>query len=112
MNQKLGLVKPYPSKDEGRYEVTENLGEKFFFKVPQLRNVAKTAPYLHDGSLSSLGDTVKMMAEYQLGKQLSDGDTAKLVAFMESLTGSVNAEYVKPPALPESGPTTPKPDPN
>ena len=42
------------------------------FKVPSLRNIEKTGPYFHDGQTADLSTAVKMMAEYQLGKQLSD----------------------------------------
>lgn len=111
--QKLGLVKPWPGlTDEGRFAITKNEAEKFWFKVPSLRNIEKTGPYLHDGSIDDLGKLVSMMAEHQLGKTLPDEDTADIVAFLKSLTGEVDAEYVKKPELPESGPKTPKPDPS
>jgi len=38
--------------DEGRYTVTKNETDKYVFKVPILRNVAKTSPYFHDGSVT------------------------------------------------------------
>ncbi len=107
--QKLGLRKPWPNlgDDTGRAEVTDNAMEKYFFKVPGLRNVAQTAPYLHDGSVADLGEVSRMMAEYQLGQQLTDAQVADMVAFLESLTGELPAEYVQKPDLPESGPDTP-----
>jgi cytochrome c peroxidase len=86
MFQKLGLVKPYDTKDLGRYEVTKNAGDKFFFKVPSLRNVDKTAPYFHDGSVATLEDAVSRMAEYQLGRNLSKQDVESIVTFLKSLT--------------------------
>ena len=111
MYQKLGLVKPWPFlTDAGRSEISGNEGEKYFFKVPSLRNIEKTGPYLHDGSITSLELLVAMMAEYQLGKTLSQEDIFDITAFLKALTGEVDAEFVKEPALPESGPTTPKPD--
>ena len=58
------------------------------FKVPSLRNVARTAPYFHDGSVATLGEAVSLMARYQLGRDLDDTDRSDLVAFLESLTGS------------------------
>ena len=42
MFQKLGLLKPYETKDEGRFKETKDEADKFVFKVPGLRNVAKT----------------------------------------------------------------------
>lgn len=89
MFQKLGLVKPYESKDLGRYEVTKNEADKMMFKVPSLRNVAETAPYFHDGSVKDLPTAVKLMATHQLGKELSSEDTESIVAFLKALTGSL-----------------------
>jgi len=86
MYQKLGLVKPYQTKDLGRFEVTKNEADKYFFKVPSLRNVAKTAPYLHDGSLKTLDQTVRVMAEYQLGRKLDDKKVTEIVTFLNALT--------------------------
>jgi len=88
MYQKLGLVKEYDTKDLGRFEVTKNEADKKFFKVPSLRNVAKTGPYFHDGSIKTLEQAVSIMAEYQLGKQLSNEQVASIVTFLGSLTGT------------------------
>ena len=51
----LGL----PSTDAGRFNVTGNEGDRGEFKVPTLRDVALTAPYMHDGSLATLEDVVE-----------------------------------------------------
>jgi cytochrome c peroxidase len=110
--QKLGLINPYPDlKDFGRFDHTKDEKDKYFFRVPTLRNVAKTAPYFHDGSLKTLEEVVPKMAWHQLGVKLQDADVKILVAFLNSLTGEIPAEYVKKPDLPPSGPKTPKPDP-
>ena len=110
MYQKVGLVKPWPNQeDKGRYEHTGNEADKMFFKVPSLRNVAKTEPYFHDGSVEDLGTAVKMMAEHQLGRDLSDEKTQEIIAFLKSLTGEIPTEYIEKPELPDSGPNTPKP---
>ncbi len=112
MFQKAGLVKPWPSlADGGRFEVTKNEADRMMFAVPTLRNIAKTAPYFHDGSVQSLEEAVKMMAEYNLGRQLPDEDVKQMVAWMTTLTGDLPAEFIARPALPPSGPKTPKPDP-
>ena len=87
--QKLGLVKDYPTTDLGRFEVTKNEADKKFFKVPSLRNVAKTGPYFHDGSVKTLEEALSKMAEYQLGKNLSQDEVASIVTFLNSLTGSM-----------------------
>lgn len=110
---KLGLVTPWPNdKDLGRFEVTKNEADKLVFKVPSLRNVEKTAPYFHDGSVATLPEAVKLMAKHQLGKELSDADTASIIAFLGTLTGELPADFIKAPELPKSTAKTPKPNPN
>jgi cytochrome c peroxidase len=83
--------------DLGRYEQTKVEADKGAFRTPDLRNVAKTAPYMHDGSLKTLKDVVDFYdgggtSNPQLDKEikelkLSERDRADLVAFLESLTG-------------------------
>ena len=99
---KFGLVKEYWSEtgskkpDPGRVAVTKKDEDKYVFRVPMLRNVAKTAPYFHDGSVATLDRAVKIMGAVQLGRQLDDATTASIVAFLESLTGEVPAHYAPP----------------
>jgi len=97
MYQKLGLVEPYETQDPGREKVTGNEADRYFFKVPSLRNVAETAPYLHNGSVTDLQQMVRIMARHQLGKQLDPEQVRLLVAFLESLTGRVDAAYIARP---------------
>ena len=109
MYQKLGLIKAWPElKDLGRFEATKQESDKHYFKVPSLRNVTETAPYLHDGSVKTIEEMVKMMAEYQLAKALTDEEVASIVTFLKALKGDIPKEYVTEPKLPESGPNTPK----
>lgn len=89
MYQKLGLVQDYPTKDTGRFEVTKDPEEKFFFKVPSLRNIAKTGPYFHDGSINKLSSVVKVMGRHQLGVELTTTQVNDIVAFLNSLTGKL-----------------------
>lgn len=113
MYQKLGLVKAWPGlKDTGRFEATKAEVDKHFFKVPSLRNITETGPYLHDGSVVELPTMVKMMAEHQLGRQLTDEQTTSIIAFLKSMKGNLPEDYIKEPLLPSSGPETPKPDPS
>ena len=112
MYQKLGLVEPYPTNDAGRYEVTKNEADRHFFKVPSLRNVEKTGPWFHDGTVTSLDDAIRKMAKHQLGKQLDDAQVASIRAFLATLTGTADAVYIAMPELPPSGPDTPAPDPS
>ena len=109
---KLGQVVPYETEDPGRKGVTGNDADLHVFKAPSLRNITKTGPYFHDGSIASLDEAVKLMAKHQLGRDLPDPDVKKIVAFLGALEGTVDAAYVRPPELPASGPKTPAPDPS
>jgi cytochrome c peroxidase len=84
--RKMGQVNPYETADLGRFNVTKDPSDKFFFKVPSLRNVAITGPYFHDGKVASLEDAVKKMAYHQLGQTLKEEDTTKIVKFLGSLS--------------------------
>lgn len=90
MYQKLGAVEEYPNnKDLGLYEVTKNEDDKYFFKVPSLRNVTQTGPWFHDGSLTELNEVINVMGRFQLGVELSQEDVNDIHAFLESLTGEL-----------------------
>lgn len=109
---KLGQVHPYETKDLGRYDVTKSDADKFVFKVPSLRNIDKTGPYFHDGSVATLNEAITLMGHHQLGKELNAQQVADIAAFLGALTGELPRDYIAAPTLPESGPTTPKPDPS
>ncbi len=112
MYQKLGLAKPWPNDaDQGRFEVTKQEPDKMMFKVPSLRNVENTAPYFHDGSVTSLPEAVKLMGRHQLGKELSDADVTSIIAFLKSLTGEIPKDYVAEYKVPDAIPPAPKPGP-
>lgn len=94
MYQKIGIFEPYPNQENlGRYEITKVESDKMVFKVPSLRNIAKTAPYYHDGSIPTLDACVQFMAYYQLGKFLDQQTVEDIVAFLESLTGEYNEQF-------------------
>jgi cytochrome c peroxidase len=105
--QRFGLVKEYWTEtgsekiDAGRYAITKKEEDRYVFRVPMLRNVAKTAPYFHDGSVERLDRAVRIMAAVQLGRVLDDATTASIVAFLESLTGPVPAHYAPPGQKPD-----------
>jgi len=87
MYQKMGLIKPYSNdKDFGRFDATKDELDKFFFKVPLLRNVTLTSPYFHDGNAKTLDEAIKIMADINLGKELSDADIKYIKSFLKSLT--------------------------
>jgi cytochrome c peroxidase len=111
--QKLGMLKTYPTTDLGRYEVTKKAADRYLFKVPSLRNIAKTAPYFHDGSQPTLEAAVKTMAEYQTVQgALAPEEVSAIVTFLKSLTGELPTSYIVAPPPLASGPTTPRPNPN
>jgi cytochrome c peroxidase len=86
-------------KDQGRYNETHLDADRGAFRTPDLRNVAKTAPYMHDGSEKTLKDVVDFYvgggsSNPHLDKEIKelklDGtERADLVAFLESLTGDM-----------------------
>jgi cytochrome c peroxidase len=97
--------------DEGRKEATKKDSDLGKFRTPALRDVAKTAPYFHDGSVKTLAEAVEIMAQGgvkndnlsammgMVGKMgLTEQDKKDLVSFLEALSG----EYpiVEPPELP------------
>jgi len=71
----------------GRFNVTGEEGDRHLFRVPSLRLAVDTAPYLHDGSVDTLADVIQIMAEYQLGRQIPEGDVKRIEAFLHSLKG-------------------------
>lgn len=104
----LGAGKGDGLKDPGRSQVTKNSADFGKFKTPTLRNVALTAPYMHDGSLATLEEVI---AFYDRGGSpnpyldkeikslnLTVEEKADLLEFLKSLTGpiiSVNVEALR-----------------
>lgn len=90
----IGLYKTY--KDSGRYRLTKDSIDIGRFKVPSLRNVAKTYPYMHDGSFKTLEE---VLSHYQKGGEshvnknpeiksfnLNEKEKKSIIAFLETLT--------------------------
>ncbi len=85
-------------RDLGRYEVSGDPDDRWKYRTPTLRNVALTAPYMHDGSLATLRDVIlfydrggvpnEVLDPLIVPLALSDEEIDDLVAFLESLTGS------------------------
>ncbi|AWX13971.1 cytochrome-c peroxidase [Mergibacter septicus] len=78
---------PITEADYGRYSQTQDPRDKFRFKVPNLRNIALTAPYFHDASAKDLHQAVEVMLKYQSGVVLPKQDVDDIVDFLHSLTG-------------------------
>lgn len=84
--------------DSGKVKITKMPGDKFVFKVPSLRNVEKTYPYFHDGSISDLKEAIKIMAKAQLNKDLSEEEINSIHTFLKSLTADIPQELKNPPS--------------
>ena len=107
--KKLGFAKAWPdSKDLGREQVTNAATDKLVFKVPSLRNITKTGPYFHNGSIPTLDMAIEKMSEYQLGHPLDKSDIESIATWMKTLTGRLPEELIQPPQLPKSTAQTPK----
>lgn len=88
--------KPPPS-DLGRYEVTQDPADRWRYKTPTLRNVALTAPYMHNGVFGTLKDVVSFYNKGGIPNPgldpsirplgLTDDEMADIIAFLQSLTG-------------------------
>ena len=96
MFQKFGAIGDYfgdrgniTPADLGRYNVTGSKSDRYVFRVPSLRNVAITPPYLHDGSAATLKEAIEIMVKYQLGRPMPEPDIEQIVDFLETLTGEV-----------------------
>lgn len=109
--QKMGVVEPYKTSNaaEGRVAVTKDEADRFYFKVPTLRNVELTYPYFHDGEATTLTQAVDVMGRIQLGKSFTKDENAKIVAFLKTLTGDQPTFTL--PILPPSADATPRPTP-
>lgn len=109
--QKMGIVEPYKSTTggDGRSAVTGKDADRFNYKVPTLRNVELTYPYFHDGEAATLKEAVDIMGRLQLGRKFSEDENAKIVAFLNTLTG--DQPNFKLPILPASSDITPRPSP-
>jgi len=101
MFQKLGVEQPWPiSTDLGRIEVTKNAADRMVFKVPSLRNVEKTGPYFHSGTVATLPEAVRLMGQHQLGVKLEDRQVSQIIAWLKTLTGEIPLDYIRRPKLP------------
>ena len=86
--------------DQGRFEATKQEADRNLWRVPTLRNIALTAPYISNGQVPTLDEAVRVMAKTQLNKDLTDAQAADLVAFLNALTGEF--PVIAMPRLPGS----------
>ncbi|MCB9886999.1 MAG: c-type cytochrome [Planctomycetes bacterium] len=100
----IGIGMSAEKPDVGAAKPTGDASKTGAFKTPTLRDIAKTAPYFHDGSVATLREAVQLMAggglanphkdPLALDRQLNDAEIDQLVAFLESLTG--NQKFTAP----------------
>lgn len=100
MYQKLGAAKPFATDDPGVAGVSGSDRDQHLFKVPSLRNVVQTGPWLHDGSMKTLPDVIRMMADRQLGRELTDEQVNSILTFLGTLTGPLPPAATEIPELP------------
>ena len=86
--------------DSGRMNVTQDQNDKNLWRVPTLRNLEYTAPYMHNGSVKSLEEAVRVMAKTQLDQDMSPEQVADIVAFLGTLTGEFPEQIM--PRLPST----------
>lgn len=94
----LAAVSELKPNDLGLYEITQDPGDRWKYRTPSLRNIALTAPYMHDGSLSTLEDVIEFYNRGGVPNEnldplikplnLNKTEVRALVALLESLTGS------------------------
>lgn len=97
-NQNLQGISEAKANDLGFYEISQNPIDRWAYKTPSLRNVALSAPYMHNGSLSDLKQVVQFYNQGGIANEnlsplikplgLSDAEVAALVAYLQTLTGS------------------------
>ena len=117
----IGATGEYPSDNTGLYDLTGERRDMGRFKAPTLRNIAVTAPYMHDGSIETLDGVVEhygrggriivdgpyagdgsrnpYRSEFVRGFELSAQERADLIAFLQSLTDETvlaNPDYSDP----------------
>jgi len=95
--QKLGTALPFyntvriaSEDDDGIMTRSEREHDRHVFRVPGLHGVSSTAPYFHDGRISTLQEAVELMARHQLGRELSQQDNEDISAFLRALSGPIS----------------------
>jgi len=107
----IGVGADKDEPDQGRYAVTHQPADWGAFKTPTLRDIARTAPYMHDGSLKTLEDVVEFYNQGGMpnrnldGKirplKLTDGQKQDLVEFLKSLSGEGWQKITAPTVFPQ-----------
>ena len=80
------LDREFPFENDGGFL---GKGREHLFRVPILRNVTKTSPYFHNGSVAKIREAVDIMAKHQLGRNLTTVQIDEIVAFLRTLEGEI-----------------------
>jgi len=86
---KFGIFEEAKGDYQGRYALTHREEDRMVFKVPSLRNIALTTPYMHDGETKTLEEAIKIMSDYQLGREVTEEEIRYIAAFLKSLSGTI-----------------------
>jgi len=107
----IGYGKDGKPADQGRYEISRLPGDIGSFKTPTLREIAKTAPYMHDGSLKTLEEVIEHynkggVKNPQLDEEieplnLTADEKKDLITFLKDGLSSKDYPMIKPPKLPQ-----------
>jgi cytochrome c peroxidase len=81
----------FPFENKGGYK---GRADTQFFRVPILRNVTKTSPYFHNGSVDKIREAVEIMGKHQIGLNLSNQQIDEIVEFLKTLEGNI-VDYTK-----------------
>jgi len=125
LKSKKALVGHPAMPDVGFYEVTQNPDDRWKYRTPSLRNVALTAPYMHDGSMLNLREVIALYNQGGVLKNesgfpnvtqspmikplgLKEGEIDDLVTFLRTLTGDNIAEVISDAFATPVGDTTNK----
>lgn len=82
--------------DRGRFNFSGDPDEQYMWRVPPLRNIEYSAPYFHNGSVTSLHEAVRIMAKTQFNKELDETSIDDIVAFLISLSGETPKVLLAP----------------
>lgn len=106
--EKMGIFEDYfAAREQSRPDIAYNDDDKGLngftgkdedlhkFKVPNLRNISRTAPYYHDGSQQTIEDAVRGMFRFELGKTATDQQVTSITTFLKTLDGQ--HEYLSQP---------------
>jgi len=77
---------PFPFINEGGFMGKDG---KQLFRVPVLRNVTRTAPYFHNGSVEKIEEVVRIMSKYQVGQEFTKQQIDDVVAFLKTIEGDI-----------------------